>query len=359
MVYIADVLDVGLLQTMVDLGYVRVQKHPELPLSIYNYSSACQVDRVWNDVTTTCRGLIAHADGTVLARPYAKFFNHGEPEAAHIDLNEPVSVTDKADGSLGILYPTPDGYAVATRGSFASEQALHATDVWRTRYARTAKIPAWMTVLCEIVYPANRIVLDYGNLDGLVLHGCVDIESGRSYGHEVVDYWPGPRIENMGHASFAAALAAEPRPNREGLVVHFLRSDQRVQLKQEWYLRLHRIVTGLNTKAVWEHLAADKPLLELVQPLPDEFHTWVFSVAEELTSDVARLAREVEAVHSLVVAGLPEGWARKDYALAVKDRPQSACLFRKLDGRDYTPILWKQVEPKGLVRPGSAPSDEE
>lgn len=59
-------------------------------------------------------------------RPLPKFLNHDQPEAPVIALDEPVVVTDKADGSLGIIYPTPDGPAVATRGSFASDQALHA-----------------------------------------------------------------------------------------------------------------------------------------------------------------------------------------------------------------------------------------
>src|SRR5439155_17561955 len=48
--------------------------------------------------------------------------------------------------SLGILYPTPEGHAIATRGSFASEQALHATEVLREKYA-AFEPPAGHTVL--------------------------------------------------------------------------------------------------------------------------------------------------------------------------------------------------------------------
>jgi RNA ligase len=145
----------------------------------------------WNAVTLTCRGLIADERGDILARPLPKFFNHDQPEAPVIALDEPVVVTDKADGSQGIIYPTPDGPAVATRGSFASDQALHATGLLRSRYGGWNP-PAFLTVLVEIVYPANRIVLDYAGLDDLLLLGAVDVETCRTFGPSSVPDWPGP-----------------------------------------------------------------------------------------------------------------------------------------------------------------------
>src|SRR6185369_15422771 len=143
------------------------------------------------------------------ARPFAKFFNHGQPGAPGIDLTEPVAVSDKADGSLGILYPDGAGWAVATRGSFASDQARHATALLATRYPDFTPPPG-LTVLFEIIYPANRIVLDYQGLDDLVLLGAVDIATGRSFGPEAVPDWPGPVVETFGYATFAEALAAPP-----------------------------------------------------------------------------------------------------------------------------------------------------
>lgn len=89
-----------------DGGHVSAQEHPAGGLVIY--TKACQYERAWNPCTLQCRGLIATLDGEVVARPFPKFFNHGEPEAAHLDLHAPCRVTDKLDGSLGILYPDPD-----------------------------------------------------------------------------------------------------------------------------------------------------------------------------------------------------------------------------------------------------------
>ena len=127
-------------------------------------------------------------------------------------------VTDKADGSLGIIYASPDGsgYAIATRGSFASDQARHATELLRTRYGAFVP-PAGKTVLVEIIYPANRIVVDYAGLDDLVLLGAVDIATGRTSGPEAVPTWPGPVVARFDHATLADALAAPPRAGPRGL----------------------------------------------------------------------------------------------------------------------------------------------
>jgi len=62
----------------------------------------------------------------------------------------------------------------------------------------------------------------------------------------------GPVVESFAYATFAEALAAPPRDDREGLVVHFTDADQRVKIKYAEYVRLHRIVTGLSARTVWE-----------------------------------------------------------------------------------------------------------
>jgi RNA ligase len=145
MTLLTDVLDPAELASAVDNGHVRVQRHPARPYEIYNYTEACQYAGAWTPVTLACRGLIVTGD-TVLARPWPKFFNHSEGHAPRLRPDAPVSVTDKADGSLGILFPDEDGWAVATRGSFTSDQARHATAVLRTRYPAFVP-PAGLTVL--------------------------------------------------------------------------------------------------------------------------------------------------------------------------------------------------------------------
>jgi hypothetical protein len=67
------------------------------------------------------------------ARPFRTFHNIAEYGPDWTPPTEPFEVTAKLDGSLGITYLTPDGIQIATSGSFTSNQALHATNVFQNR----------------------------------------------------------------------------------------------------------------------------------------------------------------------------------------------------------------------------------
>ena len=355
-VALSDILDTAELQRALDERFVVRRLHPRMPLAILNYTERCQYEAgAWNETTRACRGIIYQMmTGEVLARPFRKFFNYGQTGAPQLDPITPTVVTDKLDGSLGILYPTPSGFAIATRGSFDGEQALHASAVWASWYADYRPPRGW-TLLFEIVYPENRIVLDYGILDDLVLLGAVEVATGRTTGPNdaILEGWPGPRAVEFPYSTMAEALAAPPRPNAEGLVIHFPASDERVKVKQEDYVALHRIVTGLNERSVWEHVSAGKPLADLLAVLPDEFHGWTAGVAMRLAGSVDTLAAEVEALFVSIESALPVGASRKDFALrANAQRPlMRGTLFSRLDGKDYHPNLWKSVYPAGQLGP--------
>ena len=128
-------LDLEAVGKLVDDGYISVQKHPDAELYIYNYTHKAQFDKVWNEHTMLCRGLICDQDGNILYRPFKKFFNLEEHLGQKKELpTTPFKVHEKLDGSLGIIYKVNGQYAVATRGSFKSEQALH-----HKRYFTTKK----------------------------------------------------------------------------------------------------------------------------------------------------------------------------------------------------------------------------
>lgn len=97
--------------------------------------------------------------------------------------------------------------AIATRGSFTSEQAGHATAVLHTCYPRFEP-PEGLTVLFEIVYPGNRIIVDYCDTDDLVLLGAVDTATGDYVAlHRLVTglRWTWPRSGRAGVPGFGPA----------------------------------------------------------------------------------------------------------------------------------------------------------
>lgn len=346
MVLLDEILDLSLLAEMLDDGYVREQSHPDFPeLRILNYSEKTQFERKWNDVTRITRGLIYNADThEVLARPFQKIHNWDEAEAPRIvDDQILYSYSNKYDGSLGIGYIRPDGRAaIATRGSFASEQAMHATAMlWAEEYERgitekdiIATIKTGMTPLFEIVFPANRIVLDYGSLDDLIPLGCIWISSGV--------YTP---ESYSGDRTMHDLLMDLSRDNSEGWVA-WLTAYKAVKIKQSDYVELHRIVTGLNRKSVWRAIR-DELLDELLVKLPDELYDWATQVALELELEFQRIYQDA-------IISTPKGHAdQKSFALAVQAEVSPelrGLVFAMRAGKDIRDTIWRMIEPIGGER---------
>ena len=352
-VHLHDLFDEADLNTALDAGMVRKQVHPTEPLAILNYTEKCAYEEAWTPVTLACRGLIYRTDTfEVAARGFNKFFNYGQRGAPALDLHGPAEVTDKADGSLGILYPLPSGgHAIATRGSFASDQALHATKLWQDRYAHVPHTDGW-TMLFEIVYPANRIVLDYGNTDDLILLGAVENATGAVISpNEFTGMWPGPVTRVFEACTLADALAQPPRPNAEGLIVRCLTTGGMVKIKQADYVALHRIVTGLNARVIWQHLVDGKHLADLIAPLPDEFHQWCRDVAGDLRAAVDRQHAAITAAYNDLIADLPAGSGRREFAARAVQHPHKWALFMLLDGRDIRPQLLYNAKPEPYLTP--------
>jgi RNA ligase len=346
---------------MVEKKYVRRQTHPTLPFAIYNYTAAAQYDKQWNPVTLSCRGLVTRTRETnallnphevIVSRPWAKFFNYAEHSQDSLPTTNSVVVTEKMDGSLGISVPTGDGIIVATRGSFTSDQALHATRVLRERYAAFTGEPEY-TYLWEIVYPENRIVVNYGDTDDLVLLGAVDVASGRSVPlSTVAQHWRGPVVATHAHTSLAAALAAPDRDNTEGVVVQFVDADLRIKIKQDDYVALHKVVTNLSERAIWEVLAEHGTVASLLDVVPDEYYPWVHEVSERLQSEHAHIENQVaddttaiitELANAGIARDAPE--FRKEFALRARTNPLGKWMFTHLDGRSSADKIWTSIKP--------------
>lgn len=378
MTLLTDLFSIRDLADEITDGYIKERTHPDLPVAILNYTDRAAFDSAWNPVTSQCRGLIYNTETLrVLARPFPKFFNFGQAGAAHVALDEPVQVLDKLDGSLGILWAHDDAPAeVATRGSFASDQSAWATALYRGRYQGFVPPTGW-TVLFEIIYPDNRIVLDYEGMRDLVLLGGRHIDTGDLIGpdHPVLGDWPGPHAQVFGeYSTLTGALAAPPRENAEGLVVRSCATGNIVKIKQDDYIALHRLLTGTTARTVWEFLAvnacrdliqkrthwgtylnldparADRVLAAgdnwmdaLIRDVPDEFLEWVRNKVKDLTAASDALREEIARVFAEVVSTV--GVDDRAFFEATRDyQHQKALLLLKSD-RSVDLYVWSKVRP--------------
>jgi RNA ligase len=343
---LGDILDLDLLATMLRERLVKRTTHKTLPLHVYNYTAKAQYSETWNEVTTQCRGLIVDSDGIVVARPFPKFFNHTQGE----EILGAVEVTEKLDGSLGVLYPTSETtYAVATRGSFDSEQALHATDLWQRRYSDFTPDRS-RTYLFEILYPQNRIVVDYGDLDDIVLLGVIDTSTGQDVPLlEASKEWPGRVVRPKEYSSLGELLQQEAEPNSEGFVVRHKESGSRLKVKHAEYVRVHKIVTEVSERRVWEALSSGQSVESWIEAVPDETFEFVRSCSNDLATRFELTKHRITATFEKVLSELPQGWTRRDFAQAVQDvsvtEPLAKCLFGLLDGRDIDDAVWGSLRP--------------
>ena len=334
-------MNLAILNEMVEQGLIRMQKHPEAELFIYNYSKEVQYNRIWNECSMACRGLIMDANQNIIARPFSKFFNLGEMENQIIP-NESFEVYEKMDGSLGILYWMNDKPLIATRGSFTSEQAIKATEILYSKFAHTIDtLDKSKTYLFEIIYPENRIVIDYGNLESLVLLGIIETNTGKEFPLIDIGF---PIVKKYDGLNDLSALKLLEEENKEGFVVRF-KSGYRLKVKFEEYQRIHRIVTSVSTISIWEFLKEGKSMNELLERVPDEFYKWVRQVTDELVNNF----KQIENICKNDFKILEDRKTTAEYFNTCK---YPSVLFKMLDKNVYHEIIWRIIRPS-FIKPFS------
>lgn len=381
---LGQLVDVNALTQQIADNYINVRPHPDTDLWILDYAPRAQYKGHWTPETRLCRGLVvrgsepAREGNVVVARPFAKFFNAtehlaGQHGLAALPLHEPVTVTAKMDGSLGICYRKPDGsLAIATRGSFQSDQARWASNYFAQHFA-TVELDDDATYLFEIIYPQNRIVVDYGGFEGLVLLAVIDKATGKD--RPLPTNWPGPVVEHFDFTSFDDVLdtvehadVAEQRTG-EGFVVRFA-GGLRVKVKYAEYVRLHRILTNVNARDIWQYagldalrddysiervaktlfmdpaetaaLAGHRALDNLLDNVPDEFYDWVSSLLSTFDRQVQELTEQAQARYDARPGG--DTRAVIDYINA-QPKLMRSILFAMHNGKPFTDQLWRAIQP--------------
>jgi len=254
------------IEALVESQQVRKAIHPRLPLAIYNYSATVQWRDEWDDTLMQCRGLILDTDtGEVVARPMRKFFNYSDKkhDASTMKI-EDCDIVEKLDGSLGIFFKYKDEWIFASRGSFVSTHAQRGMEMVKEKGLEKEKCLAGNTYLFEMIYPENRIVVNYGDRSDIILIAMVDTYTSVDFSYESVVMEAEllglafPRI--IESSDTYKALQSKNIKNEEGYIIRSRITGERVKLKFDDYIEIHSIRTRFSLRHVHQWFLAIDPL---------------------------------------------------------------------------------------------------
>lgn len=342
-------LDFNKIQEYIDKGLVVKRKHPNLDLYIITYVSIVQLDKLWDEELSWCRGLIVDSQNNIKAIPFKKFFNWQEVKhEIENRMGTGFTVQEKLDGSLGILFydATSEQWILSTKGSFESEQCKKGMEILKEKYPFYNELDPDYTYLFEIIYPENRIVVTYENED-MVLLDVVQKSPLKSEGLFLnpYGYFPEPKKFNV----FSIEdLIKENISNFEGYVITYA-DGYKVKVKLDEYVRLHKLVTGISKKAIWEWLKNGDDYRKMIDDIPDELYNWIINVVSELSYKF-ELIKEQSINKFASVKNLLDGTkeGKKAFAIEIKDYEYKHILFTMSNEHknNYDADIWKLLEPK-------------
>jgi RNA ligase len=328
-------------------GLVYNQVHPTLDLTIWNYTEKVQYEGLWDEITLMCRGLVTNSKGEIVARPFKKFFNM--EEGKHTPTSE-FEVYEKMDGSLGIFFYYNGEPVFATRGSFTSDQAIKGREILNKYNWKQGTYEGY-TYLFEIIYPENRIVVDYNGLEELVVLGVVETATGKECNYNEMANEGFVLVKKYDGIKDYSTLKSMIANDAEGYVVRFS-NGERMKIKGEEYLRLHKIMTNVSTTAIWEIMSSGGDIDAILKDVPDEFYKKIKSYVSTLKYGYYQYWNQLGKTYDYFRFGkygdIEVEPTKKQFAEHIKDHHPIAksIMFAMWDGKDYDKIIWKALKPE-------------
>jgi len=286
------------LETLISKGYIRKSVCGDLVL--YNYTEKTTHKKEWNQHTLNARGHIYERKTHILiARPFPKFFNfdeHSLSEQTKLLKHRSYQVYEKKDGSLGIIYFYKGKWRVNTRGSFKSKQAIKAMQM--LSHYDLSDVDTGLTLLVEIIYPENRIIIDYGAKEELVLLGAnVTAKDHELEWNQLKDLanktkMTLPKVYTFKSLIDVIAKTKKLPATEEGYVVR-LNNGYRFKVKSEEYLKMVKLKTGLTRKVFCQSMRAGKINTELVESIPEELESELLPIIKSLEEQYQTIEKEI------------------------------------------------------------------
>lgn len=332
-----------------------IKKFTEENLLGWCYTQKCQYEKLWDEYTRIARGIVTLPDGTVVSRPFPKFYNLGEPETGKIPWHEPIEVTEKIDGSLIVVSFLDGKPIINTKAGFRNEYTdfgrtwlQEHMNEWITRPVARQK---GHTYCFEAVFPEtnpdNTKIISYGERADLTLLAEIHRETGQESRYEDLEAFGeewgigvAPRHDFDKIETLIARCRARKITEGEGVVLRFTETNLRVKVKSQEYLRLNRLVLHTSEKHILDALTNGDDIESIYSALPDELF-------EEVQQTVTKLRAEYQEIQDRATSAIKEIEMipiRKAQSLMIMQNPEwtdiKGLLFAMLDGKDHQKITW-------------------
>lgn len=345
--YLSDA-DWSLLQEEVNSGNISERKHWKYPIAIYTYTSKCEIEENWNEITLRCRGLVVDLEThEIIINCIPKFFNLGMKFASLIDINDPrTTITLKEDGFL-IQFTLHDKYGliVTSKSSFVSTMAKDAYKFLTKKNIFNLNPDLHLSYICEWCkdYQETAGFIVTKHLTPRLVCFAVRTEEGNEYPVESI-YLP-EFIEKV--KNFTVEEATQYLTEKvEGIVLK--NRKDRVKVKTQWFLEAHRAISNCTKRKVWKILRSGS-CVEEFENIPDEFLTkmldWQRELREEYEKELDWIKSWEDALFN------QQNLSEKGLALNTslgftKQQKGYIFLYHKGKLKKLEEMIWRNIRPE-------------
>ena len=267
-------MNIEKIDKLVEDNYLIKNKHPNFPIYSYCYSQKCEIEEYWNDITLNCRGTILDNDGNYVFRAVKKFFNKDQNQIAkdaykNLNLKNLVYL-DKMDGSFIKISKYNNNLIIGSKTSFENEFTNWAKEIIERD---NLKFEDGLSYHFELIVPENRIVVDYKKDRNLYLWAVIETKTGKELNIYEERFSIFNKVKTINNIENYLK-----KENIEGVVIYD--GKNRLKLKTEEYLKLHRIKTVCSKKRIIELLKEGKSIKDF--DFPDEFIKDLIKMEDEI-----------------------------------------------------------------------------
>jgi hypothetical protein len=296
-----------------------------------------------------CRGLIlTKRTYSLILWPFHRFYNHGEKEAAKIELSR-ATLQTKLDGSLLNLYTYESKKRVATRGKINADgnvgKAAGRTfselffETANNKGVKVEDVPAELCLMFELTGPENRVVTPYAESDLTLLAGRSANNHWRELGPRELDevartiHVKRPIEYLFKNADHINNMLCSIGGLEEGFVIvdyteHVNGSFKRIKVKNPKYLAASSYIGNGFDEASALGVIIKREEAELLSYFP-EFR----GIIERVGNTLSRVCSDMDVRYTRIKELSAD---RKAFAEQAKQEKIPWVFFQLLDGKSVT-----------------------